>query len=141
MKLISIHIYSKPTTGEPICLGSADDLSFAGYFERGTYREFINFHSRLVISRTDKEERNEIALEKGICYSYVTSDSIGITIITDDEYPKRVAFDLIYKIMNEFNDYVYTNKISISKFTSDTNLKFTYIDTIVKDWQDPKSSK
>lgn len=141
MKLISIHIYMKQSAGEPISLGAADDLSFAGFFERSTVREFINFHSRLIISRTPKEERTEIVLEKGICYCYVTSENIGYSIITDEEYPKRVAFDLIYKILNEFNDFIYTNKISLSKITKDVDLKFAYINTIVKDWQDPKQSK
>ena len=93
MRLISIHVFKIGTGQEPILLSSASDLSFCGFFEKGTVREFINFHSRLIISRTNKEERQEIALEKGICYSYVTSDRIGITIIADEEYHKRVAFD------------------------------------------------
>ena len=140
MRLISIHIY-KTGNGVPICLGSAMDLSFAGFFERGTVKEFINFNSRLVISRTTKEERLEIALEKGICYSYITSDKIGITIICDEEYPKRVAFDLIYKIMQELNEFIYTNKLNMEKVDKDTNIKFKYIDTLVAEWQNPKESK
>ena len=141
MKLISIHLYSKTSTGECYCLGSAMDLSFAGFFERGTVKEFINFHSRLVVSRTPKEERTEITLEKGVCYCYVTSDNIGISLITDEEYPKRVAFDLIYKIMNEFNDHVFSNKISIDDIKADKDIKFKYIDGIIADWQNPKDSK
>ena len=140
MRLISINIF-KYTNLDPILLASASDLSFCGYFERGTIREFINFNSRLVVSRTKKEDRQEVALEKGICYSYVTSDSIGITIITDEEYPKRVAFDLIYKIMQNLNEFIFTNKINIEMISKDTDIKFKYIDTIVAEWQNPKESK
>ena len=139
MRLISIHLYVKTTDTEPICIGSSMDLSFAGFFERGTIKEFINFNARLVIARTLKEQRLEVALEKGLCYSYVTSDNLGISIITDEEYPKRVAFDLIYKIMQELNDYVFTNKMSLTNIKSDTDIKFKYIDTIVKEWQDPSN--
>lgn len=139
MRLISIHIYVKSSNTDPICIASSMDLSFAGYFERGTIKEFINFNARLVIGRTLKEQKLEVALEKGICYSYVTSDNVGIAIITDEEYPKRVAFDLIYKIMQELNDFVYTNKLNLSNYKQDTDIKFKYLDTIVKDWQDPKN--
>lgn len=140
MKLISIHIFTKFST-KPVMLGSAMDLSFAGFFERSTVKEFVNFNSRLVVERTNTEERNEIALERGICYCYVTSENIAISIITDEEYPKRVAFDLIYRIMQEFNEYVFTNKISLSKFTEDTDIDFKYIKTIVAEWQNPRESK
>lgn len=140
MRIVSIHIY-KCSTLEPILLGTASDLSFCGLFEKGTIREFINFNSRLVVSRTPKEDRQEVALEKGICYAYVTSDSIGISIITDEEYPKRVAFDLIYKIMQNLNEFIFTNKINIEKIQKDTDIKFKFIDTIVAEWQNPKESK
>lgn len=141
MKLISIHIYKMAIGKEPIMIGSAMDLSFCGFFEKSTVKQFINFHSRLVISRTGKEERQEVALEKGICYAYVTSDLIGISIICDEEYSKRVAFDLIYKIMQNLNEFVFTNKINLEKITEDTDIKFKYIDTIVAEWQNPKESK
>eukprot|EP00340_Litonotus_pictus_P004495 CAMPEP_0170522658 /NCGR_PEP_ID=MMETSP0209-20121228/8080_1 /TAXON_ID=665100 ORGANISM="Litonotus pictus, Strain P1" /NCGR_SAMPLE_ID=MMETSP0209 /ASSEMBLY_ACC=CAM_ASM_000301 /LENGTH=192 /DNA_ID=CAMNT_0010810291 /DNA_START=46 /DNA_END=624 /DNA_ORIENTATION=+ len=123
---------------QPIQIGASMDLSFAGFFERSTVREFINFHSRLVVSRTPKEERMEVALEKGIAYTYVTSDRIGISVIADEEYPKRVAFDLIYKIMQKLNEFVFTNKINLETITTDYDIKFKYLDTLVAEWQNPK---
>ncbi len=141
MRLISIHVFKTVIGQEPILLSSASDLSFCGFFEKGTVREFINFHSRLVVSRTNKEERQEIALEKGICYSYVTSDRIGISIITDEEYPKRVAFDLIYKVMQQFSEFTFTNKINLEAIVKDTDVKFKYLEKLVEEWQNPKESK
>jgi synaptobrevin family protein YKT6 len=140
MRIVCIHIF-KCGKLEPILLSNASDLSFAGMFERSTVRQFVNFNSRLVVARTPKEERQEIVLEKGICYSYVTSDNIGISIIADEEYPKRVAFDLIYKIMQNFNEFIFTNKINLEKISSDTDIKFKYIDKVIIDWQNPKDSK
>lgn len=140
MKLISVHLYLKNSSNNCYSLGSSMDLSFAGFFERGTIKEFINFHSRLIVSRTPKEERTEIVLEKGVCYCYVTSDNIGISVITDEEYPKRVAFDLIHKIMNEFNDFIFSNMINLNIINGDKDLKFKYIDNIVSEWQNPKES-
>lgn len=140
MRLISLHVYKIGST-EPIQLASAMDVSFAGLFERGTIKEFINFHSRLVVSRTQKEERQEINLEQGVCYCYVTSDRIGISVITDQEYSRRVAFDLIYKIMQQLNEFIFTNKVNLETITKDTDIKFKYLDTLIKDWQNPKESK
>jgi synaptobrevin family protein YKT6 len=141
MRIISIHIYSKSQSTDPICICSAFELKDFGYFERGTIKEFINFNSRLVIGRTQKEQRLEVALEKGICYAYVTSDNIGIAIITDEEYPKRVAFDLIYKTMQQLNEFIYNNKINIESYKQDSDIKFSYISTLIVEWQDPRNSK
>lgn len=79
-------------------------------------------------------------MEKGICYSYCTSDKIGVTIISDEEYPRRVAVDLMYKINAEFNQYIYTQKINLNQINKDENYKFKYIEDILAEWQDPKSS-
>ncbi len=141
MRLISIHVYKSLAEQQPILLSSAYNLSFCGFFEKGTVKEFINFHSRLVVSRTNKEERQEITLEKGLCYSYVSSDRIGISIITDEEYPKRVAFDLIYKIIQQFSEFVFTNKLNLELITKDTDVKFKFIDKLIEEWQNPKESK
>ena len=47
MRIISIHCYL--CNEETIQLGAAFDLSFASIFQKGTIKEFINFHSRLVV--------------------------------------------------------------------------------------------
>lgn len=90
--------------------------------------------------RTAKEERLEIALEKGVCFSYVSSELTGVTIITDEEYPRRVATDLMIKIIEELTAYIYQNKINLQAITKDTDIKFTYIDEIIKTWQNPSES-
>jgi len=51
-----------------------------------------------------------------------------------------VAVDLIYKIIENFNEYVYTSKINLLAITKDTNIKFTYINTIIEEWQNPNTS-
>ena len=91
--------------------------------------------------RTQKEERLEIVLEKGICYSYVSSELTGVTIITDEEYPKRVAIDLMSKIIENLTGYIYQNKINLQALTKDTNIKFKYIDEVIANWQNPSDSK
>jgi hypothetical protein len=92
------------------------------------------------ISRTPVEERLEVALEKGICYSYVSNDKIGVTIICDEEYPRRVAIDLIYKIIENLNQFLYNSNINLYNINKDTDIKFKYLDTLISEWQNPMES-
>lgn len=64
-----------------------------------------------------------------------------MTIICDEEYPRRVAVDLMYKIVEAFNKYIYTEKINLDGVTTDSNYKFKYIEEVLAEWQNPKDSK
>jgi hypothetical protein len=48
MKIISIHVW-KLGSEEPILLSSGFEVGFVSIFQRGTLKEFINFHARTVI--------------------------------------------------------------------------------------------
>jgi hypothetical protein len=59
-----------------------------------------------------------------------------VTIICDPEYPKRVAYDLIYKILEEFN-LNYVSNIKLETINKDLDINFAYIDKIIETWQNP----
>ena len=136
MKILSIHIFSL-YGDKPIILSSAYSLSFVSIFQRGTVKDFLKFHSRLVIERVEMGTHAEIKLEKGICYAVSNEDKIGITIICDEEYPKRVAIDFIMKIHEEFKTFVAQKKLDISSYKTDDEVKYDYISQQIEDWQDP----
>ena len=77
--------------------------------------------------------------------SEVTNNNIYktplVAFIADEEYSSRVAVDLIFKIIQAFNEYIYNEKIEIRNITTDTTLKFKFIDTIIAEWQNPNESK
>ena len=137
MRILSIHIFSLHNN-EPIILSSAFELSFVSIFQRGTLKEFLNFHSRLVIGRLQPEQNLEVQLEKGICYAVTNSDKLGATLICDEEYPKRVAIDLLLKLLEKVTTFIYQNKINVSSYTKDTNIKFTELDKTIQDAQNPE---
>ena len=97
MKILSIHIFSL-YKDKPIILSSAFSVAFVSIFQRGTLKDFLNFHSRLVIERVKTETHAQVQLEKGICFAVANDDKIGVTMIADEEYPKRVAIDFLLKI-------------------------------------------
>ena len=137
MRILSIHIFSLHNN-EPIILSSAFEPSFVSIFQRGTLKEFLNFHSRLVIGRLQPEQNLEVQLEKGICYAVTNSDKLGATLICDEEYPKRVAIDLLLKLLEKVTTFIYQNKINVSSYTKDTNIKFTELDKTIQDAQNPE---
>ena len=136
MKILSIHIFSLYKS-EPIILSSAFSLAFVSIFQRGTLKDFLNFHSRLVIERVQKDTHAQVQLEKGICYAIANEDKIGVTLISDEEYPKRVAIDFLLKIHDNFKTFLAQQNVNLNSIEEDTDLKFDYIATEIEAWQDP----
>ncbi|ODQ50711.1 snare Ykt6 [Saitoella complicata NRRL Y-17804] len=102
MKLYSISILrneSKPAT----VLASAEDLSSFGFFQRGSVGEFMTFFSKTIAERTTPGQRQDI--EEGnnyVGHVYAHSSGLAGVIISDKEYPVRVAYSLLNKILDEF---------------------------------------
>ena len=136
MKILSIHIFSLYNS-KPIILSSAFSLAFVSIFQRGTLKDFLNFHSRLVIERVQKDTHAQVQLEKGICYAIANEDKIGVTLISDEEYPKRVAIDFLLKIHDNFKTFLAQQNVNLNSIDKDTDLKFDYIATEIEAWQDP----
>ena len=136
MRILSIHVFSL-YKAKPIILASAFQLDFASIFQRGTIKNFINFHSRLVIGRVQKDTHAQVQLEKGICYAFSSDDKIGVTMICDEEYPKRVAIDFLLKVHDNFKLFKAQNNLDLNIIEDDTDVKFKYIETEIVDWQDP----
>ena len=136
MRILSIHIFSLYKS-KPIILSSAFSLAFVSIFQRGTLKDFLNFHSRLVIERVQKDTHAQVQLEKGICYAIANEDKIGVTLISDEEYPKRVAIDFLLKIHDNFKTFLAQQNVNLNSIEKDTDLKFDYIATEIEAWQDP----
>ena len=136
MRILSIHVFSLYKE-KPIILASAFSLSFVSIFQRGTLKDFLNFHSRLVIERVTKDTHAQVQLEKGICYAIASEDKVGVTIICDEEYPKRVAIDFVIRIHENFKIFMNQNKLDLNSYEKDTNVKFDYITKEIEEWQDP----
>ena len=62
-------------------------------------------------------------------------------MICDEEYPRRVAVDILYMTIKNFSEFAFTNKINFQAINKDTPLKFTFIDKIIAEWQNPVESK
>ena len=101
MKILSLSIWKKE--GEKAEeLMSIHEVAEFGYFQRTTVADFLKFTSQFMAERTAPGERKSVKEREYICHSLTKSDKIGGVLICDEEYPQRVAFSFILKILDDF---------------------------------------
>jgi synaptobrevin family protein YKT6 len=103
MKIFYVAVAQKePQSGNGNTLLAGEDLTSFNYFQRKTIREFLKFTSEVVIGRTNNEQRVRVQEKEYFCHCYVRSDSLSSILISDNEYPQRVAFTLLGKMLDEY---------------------------------------
>ncbi|GAA6020154.1 hypothetical protein JCM10207_006278 [Rhodosporidiobolus poonsookiae] len=108
VKILSIqllHVVPAGSSSTPaIAVAAAQDLSSFSFYQRGAIGEFMNFFSRTVAERTPAGQRQSVQENNYTAHAYSRqSDSLVGVIVTDQEYPVRVAFSLLNKILDEFS--------------------------------------
>lgn len=110
MKIFAMFVlYKMPESsggGQSRMLKSALDLSSFGFFQRGSVEEFMKFTAKVLSERTEVLARSSVKEQEYIAHVFVRSDNLTSVIITDQEYPKRVAHTLSNKILEEFSKAV-----------------------------------
>ncbi|KAI7876568.1 snare-like protein [Lichtheimia hyalospora FSU 10163] len=132
MKLFSILILRK-NAGKAEILTSGFDLSSFGYFQRGSVQEFMNFTAATICDRTPTGQRQSVESENNVAHVYAHPQGLYGVIMSDKEYPSRVAFSLLNKILDEF----------LVKFPQDKwNPPMTYpeLQNYLSKYQDPKQA-
>ncbi|GAA5937105.1 palmitoyltransferase YKT6 [Sporobolomyces koalae] len=107
MKILSIQLLDVRPGVPAIAVAAAQDLSSFSFYQRGAIGEFMNFFSRTVSERTPSGQRQSVQENSYTAHVYSRqSDNLSGVIITDQEYPVRVAFSLLNKILDEFTTKV-----------------------------------
>jgi synaptobrevin family protein YKT6 len=103
MKLLALKIY-KWDAEKPVEVSSHMDLSSFSFFQRGTVKELITFGCRTVTAQIQKGSRQSVAMEQevGICHVYVAPNGLAFALLSDKEYPMRVAFSMIAEVARTF---------------------------------------
>jgi len=74
-----------------------------GFFQRGTVREMITFFSKTITKRTPPGQRQSVQNEEYYVHVYLRADGLCGCVTCDAEYPPRVAFTLLTKVLEEFD--------------------------------------
>ena len=131
MRLFSIAILQNETQ-PAVQLAAAQDLSSFGFFQRSSVGEFMTFFSKTVAERTRAGQRQDVE-ENGIScrlntwtdpaeyvtHVYARTEGIAGVLISDKDYPIRVAYSLLTKILDEF-----LQRYPLSKIKSSSSLDF-----------------
>ncbi|KAF6779726.1 hypothetical protein AHF37_00943 [Paragonimus kellicotti] len=101
MKLFSLQILYK-TDNQSKVLQASHELSTFSYFHRSNIREFMVFTGKLVCDKTERCQRGLVKEQDYICHVYVRPDYLSGVLISDQEYPPRVAQTLLVKATEDF---------------------------------------
>merc|ERR1739845_61840 len=119
---------------DPIALCNAEELSSYGYFQRKGVKEMLNFFNKTMIKRTDTGQRQSITHESHVVHCYVRSDGLAGSVVTDAEYPSRVAFVLLTQMLDDFISTVGNSWMTVSDPDS---ISFPEIDEYLRKYQNP----
>lgn len=105
VKLFALNIlYKSPTQAK--MLKSAYDLQSFSFFQRGSVQEFMTFVSKTMVERSQTASRQSVKEGEYMCHVYVRGDNLAGVLLSDQEYPHRVAHTLITNVLNEFSKAV-----------------------------------
>ncbi|KAF2210998.1 hypothetical protein CERZMDRAFT_44247 [Cercospora zeae-maydis SCOH1-5] len=135
MKILYIGILrneSKPA----VELAAERDLSSFSRFTRSSVGEFLTVFAKTVAERTSPGQRQDVEEQSYTFHSYARSEGVCGIIISDHEYPKLVAHQLLSKILDEF----------LSKFprsaweSSNGEVPFVQLKEYIVKYQDPQQA-
>jgi synaptobrevin family protein YKT6 len=118
MKIYAIIIYD-PSLNVVSSVYNLDSFSF---FQKNSVKEFINFVSKEIIREASIGQKQSITHKEYICHTYSKLNGNSGSIICDNEYPQRIAHNILSSIMTgeleseyaikEYQDPINADKIA-----------------------------
>ena len=132
MKIYMISVLKNvPGKDDPIFLSKVFELSSYGYFQKNSVSEMLTMAAREIFKRTKLGERQSVTQDLWAINTYIRLDGLGIALVVDSEYPERVAFSLIGKLLEEVAKQNWIHNLEESNFYFDPLKK------AIKEYQNP----
>ena len=132
VKLYAIEIFYKSSKVE--ILKCAHDLLSFSYFQRSSIKEFMVFTGKIIVERSSKGSRASVKEQDYMCHVFVNENGISAVAISDKDYPQRVAFNMLSKLIEDFASQVPASVYTVS---DPSNYKFTECETYLEKYQNP----
>ncbi|XP_068628245.1 synaptobrevin homolog YKT6 [Battus philenor] len=118
-------------------LKAAYDLQSFSFFQRSSVQEFMVFVSKTIVERTQQATRQSVKEGEYMLQVYVRADNLAGILISDHEYPNRVAHTLITKILDEF-----TAKVPASAWATgnESTIDFPVLPQYLAKYQNPREA-
>ncbi|XP_044862035.1 synaptobrevin homolog YKT6 isoform X1 [Mauremys mutica] len=136
MKLYSLSVLYK---GDPKVhlLKAAYDLSSFSFFQKTSVQEFMTFTSQLIVERSVLGSRASVKEQEYLCHVYVRNDRLAGVVIADNEYPPRVCFTLLEKVLDEFSTQVSRTDWPSG---SPSTINYAALDGYLSKYQNPREA-
>ncbi|KAF8944705.1 palmitoyltransferase [Haplosporangium gracile] len=109
------------------------DLTSFGFFQRSSIGEFMTFMSQTIAEKTQPGQRQSIEESNYVGHVYARAEGVAAVVITDKEYPPRVAFSLLNKILDEF-----TTRFPNNQLWTPEQCSYPELQQYIVTYQDPK---
>lgn len=93
--------------------------------------------TKMFLKRTQPGQRQSVTHEGYVVHCYVRSDGLGGTVITDEDYPARVAFVVLGQFLEEFSA---SNGDAWKSCTVPESIAFPALEEYLQKYQDPSSA-
>ncbi|KAG0244800.1 palmitoyltransferase [Actinomortierella wolfii] len=133
MKIYSIAVINNTVKPGSKVIVQAQDVSSFGFFQRSSIAEFMTFMSQTIAEKTQPGQRQSIEESNYVGHVYARSEGVAGAIITDKEYPPRVAFSLLNKILDEF-----TTRFTNPAQWTPQSVNYPELNQYIVTYQDPK---
>ncbi|XP_014746893.1 PREDICTED: synaptobrevin homolog YKT6 isoform X1 [Sturnus vulgaris] len=100
-------------------------------------QEFMTFTSQLIAERSALGSRASVKEQEYLCHVYVRSDGLAGVVIADNEYPQRVCFTLLDKVLDEFSRQV--SKMDWPS-GSPATISYSALDGYLSKYQNPRDA-
>lgn len=97
----------------------------------------MKFTSKVAVERTAASSRVSVKEEQYMCHVHVRADGLSAVVISDQEYPNRVAHTLLMKVLDDFTTSV---PASNWKNAAENSVPFTGLDVTLSKFQEPKQA-
>ncbi|KAK0539179.1 palmitoyltransferase, partial [Tilletia horrida] len=103
-QIYGLLIFANPPGASAVPLIGAWELGSFNFLQRGTVQDVITFMSKTVAERTAPTQRQSVQENSYVAHVHARPASDGIVgvLVSDTEYPVRVAFSLLNKVLDEF---------------------------------------
>ncbi|XP_010000003.1 PREDICTED: synaptobrevin homolog YKT6 [Chaetura pelagica] len=100
-------------------------------------QEFMAFTSQLIVERSGPGSRASVREQEYLCHVYVRGDGLAGVVIADTEYPQRVCFTLLDKVLDEFSRQVSRTEWPLG---SPATISYTALDGYLSKYQNPRDA-
>ncbi|GAB5371201.1 hypothetical protein AAMO2058_001559000 [Amorphochlora amoebiformis] len=137
VKLVCLVIFRHEGKGKnALMICQVQDMSSFSYFSRGKAREFLMFGCRTTCERTPVGQR--VTVNSGykdfVAHSLVRPDGLAAVAVTDEEYPKKIAYQLLYLALKDTDLKL---KGKWKKVTKESKVSPPFLEKYLKQYQEP----